>query len=34
MEVQDGAALVSGEVVEMATVMYGLLGKAGHRNIA
>ena len=33
MEVLDGAALVSGEVVEMVTVMCGLLGKAEHRKI-
>lgn len=33
MEVLDGAALVSGEVVEMATVMCSLLGKAEHRKI-
>ena len=33
MEVLDGAALVSGEVVEMVTVMSGLLGKAEHSKI-
>ena len=32
MEVLDGVALVSGEVVEMVKVMCGLLGKAEHRK--
>ena len=33
MKVLDGAALVSGEVVGMVTVMCGLLGKAEHRKL-
>ena len=33
MEVLDGVALVSGEVVEMVKVMCGLLGKAEQRKI-